>query len=113
MRKTRSEDSMTKLEKGQVLFDQLITIKTAHDVRRLAICSHCRNMGSQLSMIDTPAPIGDGRLEFWHGRCFAKHIGMTRLLELPPEKTARLALGDLGVDLMKRLLAVTAGERTK
>lgn len=102
---------MTKLEKGQVPFDQLITIKTAHDVRRLAVCTHCRFMGSQLSMIDTPRPLAGESPEWWHGRCFAKHIGMTRLLELPPEKTARLTLGDLGVDLMKRLIAITAGDR--
>lgn len=88
---------MPRFEKGQRPFDNLLPIKTCHDIRLWRACAECHELGSKNSMINS----GDG---FWHGRCFAKRFGVERLLEMPREQLATLMLGDLGVRLMRSVL---------
>lgn len=91
----------TKLHRGQVPFSDLITVKTAHDVRRLCACQHCGEIGDNAEMVFA----WPYETAYFHGRCFAKAHGVDALIDLKP---AGLTLGDLGLDLMRAVLA--AGE---
>ena len=72
-------------------------VERAHDVRKLRVCK-CGGLLSADMSVDL-----DG--EWFHGRCFVKLFGFSALTALPREKQDRLTLGDLGPDLMARLLA--------
>jgi hypothetical protein len=71
-------------------------IEKAHDVRKLVVCK-CGGLASQGMAIDL-----DG--EWYHGRCFIHVFGFKSLLALPRSKQDRLTLGDLGPDVMRRLI---------
>lgn len=92
---------MTKLEKGQVPFDQLVTVRTAHDVRKLRACAHCEQMGSTDRMV-FGFPHGKTD-EYYHGRCFVTAHGLAALCEMP-EQVDKLSLGDLGQSLTERII---------
>lgn len=51
--------------------------------------------------------------EFFHGRCFIKDHGLDALLELPFEKVSRLTLGDVGSDVMIKILDKLERKTTK
>jgi hypothetical protein len=87
------------LEKGQVPHEQLLRIRTAHDVRRLEGCAHCNGIGHRDSMV-LGFPYAN---DYFHGRCFVAAHGIDALLDMP-EQAAKLSLGDLGFALMTKLL---------
>lgn len=97
----------TKLAKGQVPHHELITLRTAHDIRRLRTCPHCDGIGHADSMAFSWPYRKDGTTwdeSYYHGRCFVAEFGFDALLDLPEGSgVGNLTLGDLGVDLMKRL----------
>ena len=95
---------MTTLERGQVPFEDLVELRTAHDIRKLRACFLCSQYGLSPSMLE----IGPNH---WHGRCFVEAQGLSALLRLPVEITQGLMIGDLGIDLMERLIAHYSGER--
>ncbi len=87
------------LAKGQVPFGEMtLPMRTCHDIRLWRGCPGCMNLGSKNNMVRLSND------QFWHGRCFAEKFGVDRLLQMPREETVKLTLGDLGVDLMGRLL---------
>jgi hypothetical protein len=81
-------------------------LRTAHDVRHLAACGHCRRMGDQRRMV-----IAAGRT--YHGRCFVRRFGVPALIALPPAQTDKLTLVDLGVEWMRQLLDARAPTKTR
>jgi hypothetical protein len=85
------------LRAGQVPLAELVRIERAHDVRTLRVCAACSGLGNAGTMLDV------GK-EWFHGRCFLGRFGLAALLGLPPCKTARLMLGDVGEGTMRRLL---------
>ena len=89
--------SQEKLKYGQVPLDELPRVKKAHDVRTLRPCTGCNGIGNSDAMVEHGA-------SWFHGRCFVVAVGETALFALPKAQTDRLTLGDLGVDLMKRLI---------
>jgi len=76
---------------------------SAHDVRHLKLCPHCRDIGDDRLMVKR-----DGK--DWHGRCFSAAFGLDALLGLSDEQKRRLTLGDIGPDAMAKLLAGTVPE---
>lgn len=91
------------MAKGQVPFSELLTIRTAHDVRKLTVCAHCGQIGNRDTMLlghpYQPAT------EYFHGRCFAEYHGVDALLDMVAHGRAdQLTLGDLGADLMRAVL---------
>ena len=88
-----------RLRKGQHKFEDMPpTLRTAHDVRKLRSCAYCGRLGSSETMLDTSAK------QWWHGRCFVKKFGVELLMVQDVDAISRLTLGDLGVDLMKRIM---------
>lgn len=90
---------MSRLKRGQVNFAKLLPLRTCHDIRSWRPCAYCLKPGSVATMIEA------SKDNFWHGRCFERKFGMERMLEMPRKELVKLSLGDLGVDLMKELLA--------
>lgn len=91
--------STSVLSKGQVPFEDLLTIRTAHDVRRLRACARCGEIGdSDLMAFGYPYDN-----DYFHGRCFVAEHGFEALLQLPGV-ARKLTLGDLGLDLMRQLI---------
>lgn len=72
-------------------------LRTAHDVRKIAVCSYCTGMGDKNHMI----PEGKS---YTHGRCFAVRDGLKAILALPKDVTDCLTIGDIGGPVMKALL---------
>ncbi len=91
------------LEQGQVPLDNLISLRTAHDVRRLRSCQSCKGLGDKDCMI-----VGD-QSGFFHGRCYANAYGVDALLALDNDDLRDLQLGDLGVDLMRKVIEEVNG----
>lgn len=85
------------LARGQVPHEEMISLRRAHDVRRLRTCGHCGMIGDSAHMIPWMAR------DWFHGRCYADKFGVDALLELHPDLTEGLQIGDLGVALMKQL----------
>lgn len=88
-----------RLRKGQRRFEDMIELRTAHDVRKLMSCAYCGRMGTADSMVDTSPK------QWWHGRCFAKKFGLERLLREDTGRLSRLTIGDLGVDLARHVMS--------
>lgn len=82
-------------DKGLVRFDYA-AVEKAHDVRKLGACK-CGGVLSKDMAVDL-----DG--EWYHGRCFVAIFGEGGLHALPKSKQDRLTLGDLGVEVMRRLV---------
>lgn len=70
---------------------------TAHDVRHLMICSHCKSLGDRRSMVTL-----DGGQ--WHGGCYIDKFGKAELLKLPHKEIRKLTLGDIGPTMMRAIL---------
>ncbi len=102
---------MPQLEKGQVPFDQLVTVRTAHDVRKLRACAHCEQIGSTDRMVFSH-PYGQTN-EYYHGRCFVEAHGFEALLDLGPPQIDKLSLGDLGQSLTERIIDALMDARDK
>lgn len=92
-----------RLARGQLPHEQLITLRTAHDVRRLRTCPGCGGIGHSDAMVFA-WPHGKDADAYYHGRCFVAEFGFDALAGMP-EENKKLSLGDLGVDLMRRLVA--------
>lgn len=74
-------------------------IRTAHDVRHLAACTHCGDLGDDRVMV---APLLSKSL--YHGRCYVARFGLTGLLNLPKVQANKLTLGDIGPKAARALL---------
>lgn len=70
---------------------------SSHEVRNIAICHTCGEMGSKRNML-----LLDGK--YRHGRCYADIVGEAELLSLPACDLAALTLDDIGPDLMRQVL---------
>lgn len=73
---------------------------TVHDVRHLALCPVCGNIGLDWAMIRESWDSG----HWFHGRCFVERFGIDALLKRAGPDTGGLTLDDLGFDNMKRLV---------
>jgi hypothetical protein len=73
----------------------------AHDVRHLAICHTCGEIGDNRVMIQADLFERDGP---WHDECFVKAYGPDAVLALPEKEQAKFTLKSTGVALMKKLL---------
>lgn len=69
----------------------------AHDVRHLVICKGCHDLGDKREMVPTD-------MEFFHARCYVTEFGEDRFLKLPRSHVESVTLGEIGPDLMRRLL---------
>lgn len=69
----------------------------AHDVKHLVICKGCHVLGDSRSMIPTD-------MEWFHGCCYITEFGEDRFLKLPASHTASITLGDIGPQMMRKLL---------
>jgi hypothetical protein len=65
----------------------------AHDIRHLCVCAHCDGMA------DDRETVRD-----LHPRCFYEMEGNAGVLALCSDDRDKFALGDIPVELMKRLL---------
>ena len=101
---------MSGLKRGQVAVADLVTLRTAKDVRTLDLCAHCGHMGMRPRMIrgvlingyaERKYAIGD----YLHGRCVVRIGGVELLKLLPKDATFCLSIGDIGVDAMKALIS--------
>lgn len=70
----------------------------AHDVRHLTVCDACGEIGDDRTMIR------HNTLGNYHGECAVQFLG-DEILDLPWEEREKFTIGDVGVDLMKKLLA--------
>lgn len=98
------------LRRGQVPVADLISLRTAKDVRSLDLCAHCGRMGMRTRMIrgvllngyaDRKYAIGD----FLHGRCVVRIGGIELLKLIPRRATFVLSIADIGVAAMKALIS--------
>lgn len=82
---------------GQLPLDQLIELRKAHDIRLLKICNRCAYLGMSTRMIKSERV-------YFHGRCYADEYGIAELLALPTIETDKLCIGDIGIQLMSKIL---------
>lgn len=74
---------------------------TAHDVRKLRVCSICRGVGHLDTLLVLPGfPAGS----LYHGECAVRMLRRNEVLALPHSEKRKLTLADTGVDLMRELL---------
>ena len=76
----------------------------AHDIRRLAVCRYCKELGMDTPIVQAKRT-RDGKMlrdkEYAHGRCLVDAKGgVDALLILPTEELDKVRLGDIGVELM-------------
>lgn len=76
----------------------------AHDVRSLAVCADCGELGAGTADLADRTGLGltleiDGRSRH------PKHVGIDALRALPTESRNQIRLCDIGVDTMAALLA--------
>jgi hypothetical protein len=86
-------------------YDAEISIRRAHDVRKLAQCDICHGI------LDIHHSVlkGAGRKKvFFHGRCFIAQWGMDKFLQLDEPTLNSLTMGDIGVEAMTALVQRTA-----
>jgi hypothetical protein len=81
---------------GQVPLHQLASAESVKHVRTLRPCPVCASLGNEPNMIEH-----DG---WYHGRCFASKFGEEAFLALPKGQTNRVTWGDIGTELMKKLV---------
>jgi len=87
----------------------------AHDVRHLTPCEGCRLLGDDRDMIveqlrfrgerTASQKVKDNFRIHWHGKCFERRHGRTRLLGLGRKQLERLRLSDVGVEVMTAIVA--------
>lgn len=83
-----------------------IDLNTAHDVRKLRVCSHCQSLGDSRYMVTV-----NGKLV--HGFCALDLIGIKGLLSLPHREQDKLTIGEIGSRAMKRLVEARVKSKTK
>ena len=77
---------------------------TSHDVRHLRVCQWCGDLGDERAMVAT------GPRDLAHGRCAIVVLGgVEGLLTLPQSELDKLTLGDIGPEIMRRLLDARQG----
>lgn len=81
-------------------FDDPPSLRTCHDVRRLAYCHYCEGCGDKENMVPMQQSY-----QYAHGRCYVAMQGIGGLLEQPMRILERLTLGDIGVSAMKAIMA--------
>jgi hypothetical protein len=86
--------------KGTTLTKPTIRLDNAHDVRKLHICSECRELGQETFM-----PLVGG--SFMHGMCAFKKLGAEGLAALGEDQVGKVSLSEIGVDAMMELIAET------
>lgn len=74
-----------------------MTLKTAHDVRHLCVCSVCGNVGDDREMI----PRHDAR---YHTKCFVENFGEALVERLPRAERDKFRLCDVSHEFMCKLL---------
>ena len=78
-----------------------MSLDNCHDVRYLLICYHCREL---LDTRHSIMRIDHGNRRYWHGRCFLSKFGARKFFALPDVDLNTLTLGDIGVEVMKKLV---------
>jgi hypothetical protein len=79
-------------------FEPSVTLRTAHDVRKLRGCQHCQQIGDVRFMLTIA-----GKLV--HGGCALELVGVDGLLALPIKDQDRLTLGEIGSKAMRAIVA--------
>jgi hypothetical protein len=79
-------------------------ISTAHDVRHLCVCQHCREIGDDRKMIETAYD------EHMHGDCAFRALS-DLIFYLPTCELEKFTLGDVGPDAMRKLILIAGGLR--
>lgn len=71
----------------------------AHDVRHLGNCMYCQRFGDKRSSL----------IKYngsWsHGSCLFSRIGR-KVLDLPLDERTKLSVSDVGIDIMRELIAI-------
>lgn len=70
---------------------------TAHDVRQMRPCVHCKGIGNRHSMIE----VEDGHI---HGGCYRDRHGLPALLALPWDDVKFLTMEDIGPEIMEKMV---------
>lgn len=80
-------------------FDNMPAHMTAHAIRRLRPCTHCKGLGDGNLMIRV------GKYERIHTHCFVVGEGYPAALKLPAEEMGKFRLCDLTASQMRKLSA--------
>ncbi len=77
-------------------------LRKAHDVRHLCVCKGCGELGDdrKLLRLDSYYHIEGYYL---HGDCAFRVLG-ARILDLPTSERNKFTLGEVGVEMMRRLM---------
>lgn len=86
----------------QPRMDNMDDVRTAHDIRRLVQCAHCRGIGDRAQMIVGPESGAGTALH--HTRCFIERYGFNAVLELPKAELGKFRLCDMTRAQARRLL---------
>lgn len=73
-----------------------ISIRTAHDIRRLRGCSNCGEIGDLKHM-----PLVNGKA--MHGFCALETIGIDGVVALPKAELGKITMGEIGSVAMKEI----------
>lgn len=76
----------------------------AHDVRHLCVCAHCGNLADDRETV-SPNHHFPHVPETWHPKCLFEEYGGDYVVErLSRDQQNKFALGDIPVEVMKKLL---------
>lgn len=81
---------------------------TAHTVRRIRACSHCKGIGVNELMVHGSRG-HDADLNF-HTKCYVERYGFEAVLGLPRAEQAKFRVCDLNIKQMRKLVDILAGE---
>lgn len=81
-----------------VPYDQLIHLRTAHDVRHMRPCDICKGIVDKRHALPIRANV------YVHGRCYIAQWGIGQMLQLPETALNSLTLGDIGGNAMKAII---------
>jgi hypothetical protein len=81
------------------ILDNLPESITAHSVRRLCQCHHCKGLGDREQMICVQVP--------FHTLCFRQAFGFEGVLALSDDQKGKFRISDLCPDEMRKLLKST------
>ncbi len=99
-RRRKSDTALTRAAANvaapEPLIDNVPDPFTAHDVRRLCACNHCKGIGDRKQMISVQKP--------FHTLCFRQAFGFAAVLALPDEQKDKFRLMDLSTEEMRALL---------
>lgn len=86
------------IAKKKPTFEPTITLRTAHDVRKLRCCPYCDRLGDTRHMVEAMG-------QLVHGGCAVQIIGVKGILAMPREEQNKLTLGEIGMKAMRALVA--------